>query len=492
MSVKVPVNRHLIEMEYAVRGPIPLRAAVLQKEGRTIIPCNIGNPQALGQRPLTFARQVLSMMEEPGRLDREKKIRRLCTFMPEITEQMRDSDIVPEPVIEYVEEMIANWPTGMGAYTESKGPLFIREAIARFIDARDGVGPASGVPADPESIFLTTGASEGVKFILEMLISSRRDGIMIPIPQYPLYSATITKCGGTQVKYYPDEDNGWSLDRSILEEALAEAKKNKVRVRAIVVINPGNPTGAVLDEKSGREVAAFAREHGLAIIADEVYQENLYGSDWISFAKLIGEDDVSLFSLHSISKGFYGECGHRGGYLEVRNPPRVTNTEAGFMDILLKQASVRLNSNTPGQALTYVMVNQPEAGTEVHAQFAAEKKAILTELYEKAVMIREAFSEMKGVESFGRIGALYHFPRLNTLPRGTDDFAYCMALLEATGIVTVNGAGFGQKPGTSHLRIAFLPPKKMIAQMLPAWIDFHNAYVRRRSAGTAKKSPRRK
>ncbi len=477
MPVSVPVNPYVLDMEYAVRGPIPQRAAVLQREGRTTIPCNIGNPQALGQKPLTFLRQVLALMEEPGRLDREKKISRLCASSHEVAEQMREEDIIPEYVLDYVADMYENWPTGMGAYTESKGPLFIREAIARFIDARDGISTASGVPADPESIFLTSGASEGVRFILEMLITDSSDGIMIPIPQYPLYSATIVKCGGTQINYYPDEDDDWSLDRSMLDEALAEAKKKKVNVRAIVVINPGNPTGAVLDAKSGREVVSFARENGLAIIADEVYQENLYGADWVSFAKLIGEDDIALFSLHSISKGFYGECGHRGGYLEVRNPPAVENAETGFMDVLLKQASVRLNSNTAGQVLTYVMVNPPPEGSPVYAQFAAEREAILTELYEKAVMIREAFDKMEGVESFGRIGALYHFPRLNVLPKGTGDYEYCMALLEETGIVTVNGAGFGQKPGTNHLRIAFLPPKEMIEAMLPDWIAFHNTYV---------------
>jgi len=199
---------------------------------------------------------------------------------------------------------------------------------------------------------------------------------------------------------------------------------------------------------------------------------------WISFAKLIREDDISLFSLHSISKGFYGECGHRGGYLEVRNPPAVENAKAGFMDILLKQASVRLNSNTAGQVLTYCMVNPPDEGTAVHARFAAEREAILTELYEKAIMIRAAFDDMEGVESFGRIGALYHFPRLNALPKGTGDFEYCMALLEETGIVTVNGAGFGQKRGTNHLRIAFLPPREMIEAMLPDWIAFHNRYIK--------------
>ena len=93
-------------------------------------------------------------------------------------------------------------------------------------------------------------------------------------------------------------------------------------------------------------------------------------------------------------------------------------------------------------------------------------------------MVREAFKEMEGVECFGRIGALYLFPRLNRLPPGKTDFDYCMSLLEETGLCTVNGSGFGQREGTSHLRFAFLPPKKMLEEVLPRWIDFHGAYVR--------------
>ena len=126
----------------------------------------------------------------------------------------------------------------------------------------------------------------------------------------------------------------------------------------------------------------------------------------------------------------------------------------------------------------YAVVNPPAEGSDPYPRFVKEKEAILSDLYAKALMIRESFDQMDGVESFGRIGALYHFPRLNLLPRGCTDFDYCMKLLEATGLVTVNGAGFGQKPGTQHLRIAFLPPKDMLEKVLPAWIKFHNDYVR--------------
>jgi aspartate/methionine/tyrosine aminotransferase len=123
------------------------------------------------------------------------------------------------------------------------------------------------------------------------------------------------------------------------------------------------------------------------------------------------------------------------------------------------------------------MVSPPEEGSQPYGRFIQEKQKILNELHEKAAMVRDAFTQMDGVECFGETGAMYLFPRLNKLPEGTDDFDYCMALLEETGLCVVNGSGFGQKEGTHHLRIAFLPPKDLLAEVLPQWIQFHNDYV---------------
>jgi aspartate/methionine/tyrosine aminotransferase len=470
MPSPLVVNRDILEMEYAVRGPLAQRAAALAREGRRIIPCNLGNPQALGQRPLSFTRSVLSLVEEPTRIARERRLRELLAR----GEAGGAADGAPsEYVLDVAQSILARLESGMGAYTESSGPRFIREAIARFIDHRDG----GEVPADPDAIFLTAGASEGVRFLIEMLIADRRDGILIPIPQYPLYSATVRKCGGVQINYYPDEDRDWSLEPAVLEEAIEGARRDGVRVKAIVVINPGNPTGAVLDEASMREVVAFAERHGLVILADEVYQENVYGATFCSFAKVVGRRPVPLVSLHSISKGFTGECGHRGGYLELRNAPQVAGGSLDLRDLLLKQASVRLCSNTVGQVLTYLMVSPPPAGSAPHETYERERRRILDDLQEKARIMRDAFREMRGVRCFGRIGALYLFPRLEALPPGTSDFDYCMRLLESTGWVTVDGTGFGQRAGTSHLRVAFLPPREVLAEGLPRWIEFHRTYV---------------
>lgn len=480
MSIDLSVNPLIAEMEYAVRGPIPQRAADLARQGVQTIPCNIGNPQALGQRPISYYREVLSFLEAPQRVARERTLARSFREDPKAFENLTEDDFTSEYVLQVCDDMLSKLGTGLGAYTESKGPYFIREAVAAYIDSRDGAAATAGVRSDPEAIFLTNGASDAARSIIDILISDPGDGIMIPIPQYPLYSAAVKRAGGVQVNYYPDEEGGWTLDRSILEDAIAAARRESVTVKAIVVINPGNPTGAVLPEHSGREVVEFAGQHGLAIIADEVYQDNLYGAEFVSFAKLLGEQDIPLFSLHSTSKGFCGECGRRGGYVEMRNPPRITNSKRSFEDVLLTQASVSLCSSTTGQAMTYLMVTPPPVGSAPHERFQEEKQEVLDALYQKATMIRGAFGDMEGVECFGRTGALYLFPRLGKLPPGTADFDYCMSLLEATGLCTVNGSGFGQRAGTNHLRIAFLPPRESLQRVLPEWIAFHNSYVSQR------------
>ena len=469
-SSLIKVNQNIIEMEYAVRGPIPQRAAELKKQGKATISCNIGNPQALGQRPVTFYRQVISLLEDPSKISRERQLKKLLNNNPDI-------DLLSDYVLDLSENIISK--VQMGAYSESNGPLFIREAIAEYIDKRDEIHNSIELKSNPDNIFLTNGASDGVKYILEMLIAEKNDGIMIPIPQYPLYSATIKKAGGVQVNYYLDEENGWAINKSMLEEYLSSARKGGVNVKAIVVINPGNPTGAIFSDETITEIINFAKANNIAILADEVYQENVYGHKFVSFAKMLGNQDVTLFSIHSISKGFYGECGHRGGYLEVRNPPGVKGTDKNFMDILSKLTTVNLCPNTVGQLLTYLMVSPPDQASEPYKQFSEEKNKILSALQDKAAMIKRSFNEMNSVECFGRTGSLYLFPRLNKLPAGTTDFDYCMQLLEDTGLCTVNGGGFGQKPGTHHLRIAFLPPTDVLEKVLPKWIEFHNKYVRK-------------
>ena len=439
----------VLETEYAVRGPIVARAAEMEKQGREIIYCNIGNPQSLGQKALTWNRQILALCEYPALMD----------LAP---------GAFPADAIETAKAILAGTKHGLGAYSESRGVRFIREAVAEFILERDHIG------VDPDAIFLTDGASKGVQTILRLLLSGPRDGIMVPIPQYPLYSASITLYEGRMVPYYLDEANGWKLSRTMLEASLAQAQGEGTHVKAICVINPGNPTGAVLDEGNIAMIIDFAKAHGLSILADEVYQENIYlpGDEFVSFAKVLHQSeakDVSLFSFHSCSKGFLGECGVRGGYFEYRNVPEDVAAQ------ILKLQSVSLCANLAGQTATYAMVRPPKPGMPSYTQYAAEKGAILDTLKRRAILLAEGLNRIEGIACNVIAGAMYAFPSIN-LPQGRTDSDYAMALLEQTGICVVPGTGFGQAVGTAHFRTTILPPTEKLQKVVEALGEFHRAF----------------
>ena len=451
---KSDLSDAVINTYYAVRGPIVARAQKLENSGKEIIYCNIGNPQALKQKPITFVRNTLAVCEQP--------------------ELLKSPNIdLMEDVKEKAHYILEQSKHGLGAYSESKGLRFVRKAIADFIISRDSF---NGVEqnADFENIYLTDGASKGVQAALTLLIAKKNDGILIPIPQYPLYSATITLYGGQQIGYYLDEESGWSLDEQMLEDAIQQTLAKGIHARAIVVINPGNPTGGVLTENNIRMVIHFAKRHNLTILADEVYQENIYkpGARFISFAHVMTsmkEKEVSLFSFHSVSKGFFGECGHRGGYMEVRNVP------SEVIDQITKLQSISLCANLPGQILAYLMVSPPKPQDPSFQQFANERNAILTELAKRAKMLEEGLNSISGYHCQPIYGAMYAFPSI-TLPPGKSDDDYCMALLEQTGVCVVAGSGFGQKPGTAHFRTTILPPTEQIEKVIDALERFHRTW----------------
>ena len=451
MSVRLEnIGRGVRETQYAVRGPIVARAQELEQQGREIIWCNIGNPQSLGQRPLTWIRQVLALAEYPA---------------------LAEQAALPADVVEVAGEIERGARHGLGVYTESKGFRFVREAVARFITARDGIA------ADPEAIYLTDGASKAAQAVLNLLISGPKDGVLIPIPQYPLYSATITLYGGAQVPYLLDEAHDWKLTRAELERAAAEARRKGVTPRAIVVINPGNPTGAVLGEAEVEMVLDFAKANDLAVLADEVYQENVYrpGDRFVSFAGVQarkGYREVSLFSFHSTSKGLLGECGHRGGYVECRHvDPDVTQE-------ILKLQSVSLCANSAGQIVTYLLVRGPRPGGPSHARWVAERQEILESLARRARLLEDGLNAVPGIRCNAVAGAMYAFPRLE-LGAGQTDEQYCLALLEQTGICVVPGTGFGQAPGTWHFRTTILPPVEQIERVVQRIGDFHRKFTGR-------------
>ncbi|KAK4736252.1 hypothetical protein R3W88_010513 [Solanum pinnatisectum] len=468
------VNPKVLKCEYAVRGEIVNLAQKLQQDLKEnpgshtfdeILYCNIGNPQSLAQQPITFFREVLALCDHPLILDKSE------------TQGLFSADSI-ERAFQILDQIPGR---ATGAYSHSQGIKGLRDTIASGIEARDGF------PADPNDIFLTDGASPAVHMMMQLLIGSENDGILCPIPQYPLYSASIALHGGTLVPYYLDEETGWGLEVSELENQLKTAKSKGINVRALAVINPGNPTGQVLAEANQREIVEFCKKEGLVLLADEVYQENVYVPEkqFHSFKKVarsmgFGEKDISLVSFQSVSKGFYGECGKRGGYMEV------TGFSPEIREQIYKVASVNLCSNISGQILASLVMSPPKVGDESYESFAAEKEGILSSLARRAKTLEDAFRSLEGVTCNKAEGAMYLFPRIN-LPdkaikaaeeaKTAPDAFYARRLLNATGIVVVPGSGFGQRPGTWHFRCTILPQEEKIPAIVSRLTEFHKQFM---------------
>jgi alanine transaminase len=330
-----------------------------------------------------------------------------------------------------------------------------------------------------------------VNTLLHIICASPKTGVLVPIPQYPLYTASLSVLDARCVPYYLDESKNWGTDLEAIKSAYAKALEDGTDVRAIVIINPGNPTGASLSEDDVKAVIDFAADMKLVVMADEVYQTNVFKGKFHSFKgvlrKMQKEDPekykyVELASLHSISKGMVGECGHRGGYFEL------CGFDPEVVEQIYKFVSISLCAPVVGQCLVEMMVNPPKEGEPSYELYKSEWDGIFAGLQKRATALYEAFNEMEGVECGDpqvslipispfplcqegiltrEKGSMYLFPSIR-LPqkaieaaakekRSPDEF-YAFRLLDATGVCVVAGSGFGQKKDTLHFRTTFLAP----------------------------------
>ncbi|KAL8922371.1 MAG: hypothetical protein Q9208_005224 [Pyrenodesmia sp. 3 TL-2023] len=459
------INPHVKEAKYAVRGELAVRSEKYRaqlKQGdpptppeeplpfNQVISANIGNPQQLDQKPITFFRQVLSLVEYPPLLENEGVLKNQLGYKQDVIDRAR---------------WLLNEVKSVGAYSASQGAPGIRESVARYIKRRDGY------PSDAANIFLSAGASSGVNTLMNVICANPETGILVPIPQYPLYTATLAVLNARCVPYYLEESRAWGTDLSAIKESYQKAKAEGTDVRAIVIINPGNPTGASLSASDVRSVLEFAAEEKLVVLADEVYQTNVFVGQFTSFKKELRDlqkefpggkyDNLELASLNSISKGMVGECGHRGGYFEL------TGFDPKVAEQIYKFVSIMLCPPVTGQCLVEMAVNPPKEGDPSYPLYREEYDAIARGLEQRANALYEQFKEMEGVECQSPQGSMYLFPTIH-LPRkaieqaqregrAPDEF-YCFRLLDATGICVVPGSGFGQKEGTLHFRTTFLAP----------------------------------
>jgi aspartate/methionine/tyrosine aminotransferase len=470
------MNQKVVNMQYAVLGDIVEEGEKTKAKLKNpspdeerlmfdqVIEAHIGNPQALGQKAPPFNRQVMSLVTNPVLIETAPD-----AFLPQ--------------AIERAQSYLARITGGIGAYSEPQGLAVIRNEVAAFLKKRDGFA------ADTDNVFLTNGASDAVRLIMNALIRGpgAKDGVMLPVPQDPMYSAQLTLSGGETVGYYLDEDWGWSTKIKELKRAADKAAGDGIAVRAIVVTNPGNPVGKLLSADVMKDIVRFCKTRGLVLLADEVYQDNLYGAargKFVSFKKVVMEmgDEaagVELISFHSTSNGFLGEGGVRGGYMELHNIDPAVSKQ------ILKFMSVSICPNVMGQIGVGLMVNPPTDGL-AGSMHRKHRESVMVSLERRAKKLNKALNALTDVSVTAVEGSMYAFPKVK-LPKAIDEVAkmnnkqpdefYCLAMLGETGIMAVPGAGFNQKEGTFHFRISILTPEDQLDNLIARIHMFHEKFM---------------
>lgn len=423
-----------------------------------------GDPHAFGQPPITFMRQFLS-----------------CLLCPSFL----DDPNLPKDVKEKARRILsAKAGFAISSYTDTVGIRIVREDVAQFISKRDGY------PADHEDVILTEGGAQGIRIGLKALETNSFDdkkkaGLMLPIPMFPHYKSRAIEYNFYQIPYYLDEDNDWALDICELKRALDEARPHCIP-RGLVLINPGNPTSQVLTYDNIREVIKFCAREKLVLFADEVYQETVFTKEvqFYSCRKVLRDlgpeySNFQLMSINSVSKGFYGECGLRGAYIEL----------VGFSKEVRLQLrcvmSPDICATTIGQAAVSAMCNPPRPGDESYETFIKEM-AVLDSYQKKAKTTASMLNSLEGVTCNDVTGSLYAFPRIKLplkvikeakLKNCTPDEFYCLQMLEATGLTPIPGRNFGQKEGTYHVRFTILPSEDKVVPMFNKISKFHKEFM---------------
>lgn len=471
-------NPRVVDCSFQLRDQVVEKAlqykAALQ-QGNAELPFkemvffNVGDSHAVGQKPITFFRQVLA-----------------CCLYPDVMEQ--NPDVFPNDVKERARNILKTTTGGLGSYTGAQGLESVRRSVCKFIEQRDG--PEFGQPS-PADLIMTDGGYDSTRLALETIIRDQKDGVLTPIPQYPMYSALITLLGGTQVPYELEENSfpdSWKFKMDVLESSLQRARSNGINVRAIIVNNPANPGGFILSEQNMREIVDFCVREKIILLADEVYQANSWSKErpFISFrrvASAMGYPDIEMFSFHSISKGYTAECGLRGGYLHMS-----TGIDADVKKQIIKMASIRLSNNTVGQVIMDLQCNPPKEGDESYPLFQKESEGIMNSLAKRATYMAQTLNSIPSISCSAADGSLFVFPRINLPAKAIEeatsnnmkpDTFYCMRLLDTTGVCVSSGSIFGQKEGTFHVRLTIMPPEEKVVMVMDKWRQFHEEFLKK-------------
>ena len=398
----------LANVSYDIRGPVLDKARAMEEEGQKIIKLNIGNVAVFGL----------------------------------------------EPPDEIVQDMIRNLPSAAG-YTDSKGLFAPRKAVVHYCQEK-GI---KGVSVD--DVYLGNGASELIQMAINALVNDG-DEILIPAPDFPLYTAVVGLSGGRPVHYVCDEQTGWLPD---IEDIRA---KITPRTRGIMVCNPNNPTGALYPTPLLLEIVELARQHQLIVFADEIYDKTLYdGNVHTSMASLA--DDVLFITFNGLSKN-YRSCGYRAGWMIVSGEKRHARDYIEGLNML---ASLRLCSNTPGQLAIQTALGGYQSIKDLVAPTGR--------LCRQRDLAYELLTQIPGVSVVKPKAALYMFPRLDPkIYPIEDDQQFAYELLAEEKVLIVQGTGFNWK-APDHFRLVFLPNSDDLTEAIGRIERFLSHYRKRHS-----------
>lgn len=391
---------------YDIRGPVMARARALEEEGHRIIKLNIGNLAPFG-------------FEAPE---------------------------------EVVRDVVINLPSASG-YSDSRGLFAARKAIMQYAQTK----AIAGVQLD--DIITGNGVSELIVMSMQALLDSG-DEVLLPAPDYPLWTAAVSLSGGVPRHYLCDESSGWLPALDDLERKVSE------RTKALVIINPNNPTGALYPDDMLRALVDFARRHGLIIFADEIYDKMIYdGQQHTSIASLA--DDLLFITFNGLSKN-YRACGYRAGWMIISGNKRIASDYIEGLNML---ATMRLCANVPAQFAIQTALGGYQSINDLINPGGR--------LYRQRELAWSLLTQLPGVSCVKPQAALYLFPKLDRkMYPITDDQQFILELLEEQQVLVVQGTGFNW-PDPDHLRIVFLPNADDLHDAIGRFGRFLDGYRRR-------------
>ena len=390
-------------VHYAIRGPLLDAAQKLEKEGRKIYKLNIGNTGAF------------------------------------------NFDIDPR-IQEYV---IQNFGKA-GGYSDSSGIVEARTAIKAYHEKR-GIKNIS-----IDDIYIGNGVSELIAVVMQALLNPG-DEVLLPAPDYPLWTASVNLCEGKAVHYICDEDSDWNPDLKDMESKITP------KTKAIVLINPNNPTGSVYSKEIIQGVVKIAQKYGLIIFSDEIYDRILYDGD-IHYSPAAMADDILVFTFNGLSK-VHRACGIRAGWMVISgNKERYR----GYLDGIKTLTSMRLCSNVPAQ---YAIKPALEKDDSIFTLTAEGGR-----LREQRDIIHQMLNDIPGVSCKKARGSLYVFPKFDVEKFNIkDDNRFVLDFLNAKNVLMVSGTGFNW-PKPDHCRIVLLPPKDDLKEAMVRLKEFLATY----------------